>query len=118
MFAAYRRHRVPQKSEAERRSNDRQLELWIRFLGPDKDPLKITLQEWEMFIRSRGSGTIDPRGYPVPSDRQRPVRARSVQKDCAFLAHRYCGGQQSGAHQTDGTCCPRTRCVVSRHLVN
>lgn len=87
VFAAYRRHRMPTKSEPEQRSNERQLRLWLRCLGPEKDPLRITLQEWEAFVRSRASGNIDAQGNSVPLGQRRPIRARSVQKDCAFLGH-------------------------------
>ncbi len=60
-------------------------ELWARFLGADKDLSKITLSEWNDFIRLRGDGLIDTRGQPVaPKDAKR-IRAWTLREDLEWL---------------------------------
>lgn len=65
--------------------------LFARVFGADRDLSKLTLGEWQGFIRVRLSGAIDARGRPVPEPvkdedpKRRPVRARTVEADCQWL---------------------------------
>lgn len=60
--------------------------LFVRVFGADRDLSKLTLGEWEGFIRARQTGAIDPWGRPVPEPtKRRPVRARAVESDCEWL---------------------------------
>lgn len=87
VFALYREHRTPDKeSESSRREDDRQADLWTRFLGGSFDLTQLSRREWDTFVRKRRSGAIGPRGEPVPDmDQRRKVGNRSVQKDLVFL---------------------------------
>jgi integrase len=87
LFAVYERDHVPENKPHEQSVKRRQMELWIRVLGPNKNPHKITLREWRQFIRARRTGAIDARGRPVPEGKRRPLGDRVVGKDCAFLNH-------------------------------
>jgi integrase len=86
IFMLYEQNRTEGKVASEQQADRRRVELWSRWLGGGCDPHKITMQEWEGFIKARRSGAIDPRGKPVPVKKnQRPVRARTVEADCVFL---------------------------------
>ena len=85
LFALYRTHRTPRKSQTEQGEDDRRIEMWTRILGAQKDPHRITLGEWERFIDGRKSGAIDPRGRPVGAEKRHPVRTRTVEADCKWL---------------------------------
>jgi integrase len=87
VFAVYERYRTLRKKPESRKVDRRQMELWKRFIGRDKDPHAITLGEWQAFADARASGAIDARGNPVPPDRRRKLRTRPVEKDLAFLKH-------------------------------
>ena len=60
---------------------------WIRFLGPDKNLLNLTLGEWEKFWRLRAEGAVDANGDDVPEDERRPVRPRTVAADLKWLKY-------------------------------
>ncbi len=66
--------------------------LFVRVFGADRDLSKLTLGEWEHFIRLRQTGAVDAWGRPVsepvtPTDpKRRAVRARTVEADCEWLA--------------------------------
>ena len=82
----YLRCRTPRKkSVSEQRSDLRRVELWTRILGPDRDPHKISLAEWEQFIDARLSGAIDSRGREVAEANRRPVGPRTVETNCLWL---------------------------------
>jgi integrase len=67
-------------------NNDvRYSELWTRFLGAQKDLSKITLDEWNRFIRLRGTGLIDTRGRPVPPEDAKAVRGWTLRADMEWL---------------------------------
>ena len=85
LVSEYWKHRSGRKSTGEQKADRRRGELWIRVLGAEKDPHKISLQEWEAFVDARQSGAIDARGEPVPADKSRPVRTRSVEEDLKWL---------------------------------
>ncbi len=86
VFAVYERCRTPHKGPGSQKVDRRQMELWKRFLGGDKDPHAITFADWEAFMNARSSGYIDSRGNSVTDpEKQRKVRTRIVQKDLAFL---------------------------------
>lgn len=87
LFKLYRRHRLGRKGEAEQKVNERQLEAWKRWLGPQKDPAKISLREWNAYAETRAAGEVDARGRPVSEDERRPVGPRTVAKDLNFLNH-------------------------------
>lgn len=65
--------------------------LFVRLFGADRDLSKLTVGEWQAFIRARQSGAIDAWGRPVPEPvkpedpKRRPVRARTVEADCEWL---------------------------------
>lgn len=85
-FKLYRQHRVPDKSERVQEGDDRRLNRWKRFLGPDFDLAKLSRREWDDFKRKRASGAIDAKGNPVPQKKdRREVSTRTVEKDLRFL---------------------------------
>ncbi len=59
--------------------------MWTRVLGSSKDPHKISLAEWETFIRNRASGAIDSHGMVQKEGTRRPVRTRTVEADLKWL---------------------------------
>ena len=85
VFRLYRKHCTPSKGAASRQEDERQAELWRRFLGARFDLSHLSRREWDMFARQRKSGAIDPRGNRVGERERRPVGARVVQKDLAGL---------------------------------
>ena len=85
LVSDYWTHRTPRKSTGEQKADRTRGKLWIRVLGADKDPHKITLGEWEAFIDARQSGAINARGEPRPAGKRRPVRNRSVEEDLKWL---------------------------------
>ena len=85
VLAAYLKHRTPRKTERERKSDTRRVEMWTCILGGTRDPHTVSLGEWERFIDRRSSGAIDPRGNEVATEKRRSVRARSVEADCNWL---------------------------------
>jgi len=88
LFALYKKHRTPQKSERVQKADGRQIELWTRVLGAEKDPHKITRAEWEGFMQSRSAGEIDSRGRPKGHEDfngRGEVGPRSVERDLRFL---------------------------------
>ena len=85
LFSLYRTHRTPRKTPGVQRSDERQIEMWTRFLGAGKDPNTIALREWEAFTDARRSGAINPRGRHVPEGERKPIRARPVEIDLKWL---------------------------------
>ncbi len=85
LFTLYQTHRTPRKSRGEQIEDARRVEMWTRHLGARKDPHKVTLGEWEGFIEARRSGAMDAHGEPASLEKQRPVRARTVERDCEWL---------------------------------
>jgi integrase len=77
--------------ESSRAEDERCPKLFARVFGADRDLSKLTLGEWQAFITQRQSGAIDSTGQPVPEPvkpddvRRRPVGARTVEGDCAWL---------------------------------
>ncbi|MFC1531126.1 tyrosine-type recombinase/integrase [Gemmatimonadota bacterium] len=86
VFRLYRLHRTPDKGASAQAEDDRQLELWRRYLGADYDLSKLSRREWDAFKRQRSTGAIGSRGESVPNPKERrKVGNRSVQKDLVFL---------------------------------
>ena len=86
VFRMYLQFKTPRKrSSGEQKSDVRRAEQWTRILGPDRDPHKISLAEWERFIDRRLSGAIDARGFPVAEADRRPVGPRTVETNCLWL---------------------------------
>ena len=86
VFGMYFQFKTPRKkSSDEQKSDMRRAELWTRTLGPDRDPHKISLAEWETFIDRRSSGAIDARGLPVAEADRKPVGPRTVETNCLWL---------------------------------
>ena len=56
---------------------DQAAEMFKAFLGPDREPMTLSLKEWNHFIKSRTEGRAGMGGEPV--------RARAVQRDLRFL---------------------------------
>ena len=85
VISLYLTHRSPRKKEKGQREDQRKAELWLRVLGNSKDPHRISLADWEGFIRVRSTGAINARGELVPVADRQPVRSRMVQIDCLWL---------------------------------
>ena len=85
LVSEYWTHRSGRKSTGEQKADRRRGELWIRVLGAEKDPHKISLREWESFIDARQCGAINARGEPMPAGNRRPVRNRTVEEDLKWL---------------------------------
>jgi integrase len=85
VFPLYRENKTPDKGRSARQEDDRQLEMWLRFLRPDFDLTRLSVVEWDRFKRHRRTGAVDGRGNPVPPDERRTVGDRVVGKDLGFL---------------------------------
>lgn len=85
LFALYRTERTPRKTVKEQSTDERRFQMWTVWLGKDKNPVKISLSEWERFIEARRSGAIDSHGRTVPAERRRRVRERTVEAECLWL---------------------------------
>jgi integrase len=88
LFALYLTHHSPKKTAEQQDDDRRQVELWTRILGANRDPHLIRNAHLEDFERRRRSGEIDSRGLPVPIEKRRAVRARTVEHDVKWL--RWC----------------------------
>jgi hypothetical protein len=94
----YGDNRTPEKSPRVQAMDAARSELWVRYLGVNKDPHSLTKHEWDSFVRQRASGELDARGRAA--DSPRPVRARTIEQDQRFLAAVFtwaCSWQQNGA---------------------
>lgn len=85
LFALYDRFHLPAQAKKSQVEDRRRLQMWIRVLGPGKDPHKITLGEWEWFKRTRRSGALSASGAFVPVANRKPVRAITVCHDLRLL---------------------------------
>ncbi len=85
LLALYLRHRSRRKTLSEQQADRRRAELWTRIVGGDSNPHHISLGQWERFVDGRTSGAIDAYGHHMPERQWRPVRARTVEQDCAWL---------------------------------
>ncbi len=85
LIGLYVEHRTPRKRSGEQQADRRRAELWTRWLGAEKDPHKVSLNEWESFADARRAGRIDARGRHVGEGRQKPVRDRTVEADLVWL---------------------------------
>jgi hypothetical protein len=93
VFAAYEMHRMPVKGPnktpptQQTQDNDKRCsEMWTRVLGAGFDLRELDEDEhWSRFIQLRRSGAIDARGNAVKEDKRRPVRDRTLERDCNWL---------------------------------
>lgn len=107
VFAAYRVYRANADLSGTSRSEDQRCGgrlpdptvegdvgdpgLFARVFGATRDLSKLTLGEWQAFIRARQTGAIDAWGRSVPAPEKpedhprRPVRARTVESDAEWL---------------------------------
>lgn len=85
LVRTYIDNETPRKGAQERAGDLRRAELWLRVLGPTRDPSTVTRKEWLRFQDTRASGAIGARGHPVLRGQRRAVRARTVQADCIWL---------------------------------
>ncbi|WP_425154970.1 tyrosine-type recombinase/integrase [Candidatus Palauibacter sp.] len=74
LLSLYERYHLPNVSAHHRQATRRRLAMWIRFLGAEKDPSRLSRHDWEAFIAARRTGTIDAYGRV----RRRPVPVRPV----------------------------------------
>lgn len=75
----------PKKVKSVQSSDRRRAEMWLRVLGPNREPKTITTGLWENVVAARGSGAIDANGRPVPKAERRPVGDRTREADCKWL---------------------------------
>ncbi len=84
----FRRDVQPTQREEWRAETERELTLWLGFLGDRFEVRQLGAREWMAFIRERQSGEVDARGKRVAdaTDR-RPVAPRTVAKSLKVLRH-------------------------------
>ncbi len=85
IFALYQQFVTPGKAANHQKADQVRSAMWTRVFGAAKDLSKITLREWQDFIRDRRCGAIDCRGQPVPADQRTPVSDGSIWSDLVFL---------------------------------
>jgi hypothetical protein len=86
LLALYGAHRTPQKGRTEQKADQRRMGLYARFLGPEKDPLKITWAELHRFVDARRTGELTARGrWITDPSRRKPVRDRTIESDLKWL---------------------------------
>jgi integrase len=86
LFALFRREGFAEHSPHHRLETERQIELWLNYLGADFVVAQFGAREWRAFIRDRRAGRIDPRGRRVDDPAgQKPVRDRVVGKALIVL---------------------------------
>ena len=86
IFDLFLRHRSAGKREKARAADQRAAKMWDRVLGRSRDPHTVSLRDWQSFIAARTSGAVNVAGQVVPEPERRPVRARTVEGDCKWLA--------------------------------
>ncbi|MGH7557177.1 MAG: tyrosine-type recombinase/integrase [Gemmatimonadota bacterium] len=85
LFRLYLTHQTPTKKAKQQLADQRRAELWLAWLGRNKDPHKISPREWREFMAARLEGRLGPRGHVREQDEGRPVNARTVEQDAKFL---------------------------------
>jgi integrase len=86
LFALYDQYEICRQASQYASANRRAAEMFVRVFGADKDPMKLSRQEWLTFIDERRSGAIDARGQRVSLEERRPVGDRTVATDLDHLA--------------------------------
>ncbi|CAN5242167.1 hypothetical protein BH18GEM1_BH18GEM1_08270 [soil metagenome] len=86
LFALYDEHEITRKKPKEAAANRRAAEMFVRALGAELDPMKLSRQGWLRVTDDRRSGAIDARGHYVPEEQRRPVRDCTVSTDLDHLA--------------------------------
>jgi integrase len=95
LLALYDQHEVSRRRSGVQVTNRRQAELFVRFLGADRDPLKITRADWTRLTEERREGRICPHGarephkqpwQSCPGPKGTPVRDRTIEADLRYLS--------------------------------
>ncbi|MDE2676279.1 MAG: site-specific integrase [Gemmatimonadota bacterium] len=77
LFEIYGEEVTPTKGEHTRQHDRTTMEMFLRFLGRDRDPATLSQRDWDRFIRARREGRVGPSG--------RPVSDRTVEYDLKLL---------------------------------
>ena len=85
VFTFYLEQRTPSKSEKAQKSDKRNVELFGKLWGRDRDPHAVSLREWEAYVAARRRGSIDARGGSVSEERRRPVRDRVLEASLRWV---------------------------------
>ena len=84
----FRREVVAGQTVRHAADTERELALWLGYLGGGFDVARLGLREWNAFRRQRASGEVDSAGANVADPQaRRPVRARAVAKSLKVLRH-------------------------------
>ncbi len=81
----YEKKRTPKKAEPTQKADGQRIEFFSRMWGRDKDPLKISTDDWDDWVEARRSGAVDARGRLVPKGRRRPVANRTLEADGRWI---------------------------------
>ena len=77
LFDIYGCEVTPTKGERSQQHDKAALEMFLEFLGRDRDPATLSKRDWDRFIQDRRSGKVGPSG--------RPAGDRTVERDLRFL---------------------------------
>lgn len=99
LLALYKERETPKKRAKQQSADRRRAQMWLRFLGPERDPHRITRADWDNFIQARGKGTISPRGELMAEGEARPAGPRTVGSDCQWLQTVLAWGMGENDHQ-------------------
>ncbi len=84
----FRREVIGRQTPRHAIDTERELTLWLRYLGAGFEVNRLGLREWNAFVRQRASGEVDSTGAVVANlDERRPVGARAVGKSLKVLRH-------------------------------
>ena len=88
LVALFRRDVLPGQDAEWRAESERELALWLAFLGERFEVRQLGAREWAAFIRERQSGEVDARGGRAATAKdRRPVALRTVAKSLKVLRH-------------------------------
>ncbi len=77
LFDIYGAEVTPTKGSQSRLHDKAAMEMFLGFLGRNRDPATLSRRDWDRFIRARRSGKVGPSG--------RPVSDRTIEHDLKFL---------------------------------
>ena len=77
LFDIYGEEVTPSKGEHTQRHDKVAMQMFLGFLGPNRDPATLSQRDWDRFIRARRAGRVGQSG--------RPVSNRTVEYDLKFL---------------------------------
>ncbi len=72
---------TPTKSQGTRQHDRACVEMFLRFLGAERDARSLNRRDWDRFIQARRAGTVAPAGKRSPD----PVRNRQIEYDLRWL---------------------------------